>query len=396
MLLIELIFGVVAVVLLVPCTVLLIECLASVLPGMNRADRSTIHSEDRGRVAVLVPAHNEAAGISATVRDILPQLRDGDRLLVIADNCDDATATVARNAGADVTERHDPHHAGKGYALAHGIATLASDAPDVVIVVDADMALAPGSVDALARQVRATGHAAQAVDLLDVPTNPGPRDLVASLAFAVKNLVRPRGLYHLGLPCQLMGTGMALPWEAVRKAKLATGNIVEDLQLGLDLALSGHAARLCEAARVSGRFPGQERAARTQHARWEQGHLRTIFTQAPRLIWGGLRTGRLESLVLALDLCVPPLSLLVMALVGMLGVAIGAATVGVTSPVALLIAANAMVVAAVLIGSCGAGRGRQTLAALVAVPIYLAWKVPLYLGLLLQPQRRWQRTDRGT
>lgn len=393
MLLVEVILWVVAVVLLVPCTVLFIECMASLLPR-RRVRENEQAAADRGRVAVLVPAHDEAAGIDATVRMIVPQLREGDRLLVIADNCHDATATVARNAGAQVTERHDSERGGKGYALAHGVKMLAADPPDVVVVVDADMSLAEGSVDALARQVKATGRAAQAVDLLDVPDHPQPRDLVASLAFTMKNLVRPRGLARLGLPCQLMGTGMALPWSAVRDAKLATGNIVEDLQLGLDLAMSGHAARLCETARVTGRLPGQARAAKTQHARWEQGHLQTIATQTPRLVLSAVRTRRFEPLVLALDLCVPPLSLLVMALGGVLAVSAAAALAGAAGPAGLLLAANALVVTAVAVGCCGAGRARQTWTALLAAPVYLVWKVPLYLGILLQPQRRWHRTER--
>ncbi|MEX2671523.1 MAG: glycosyltransferase [Phycisphaeraceae bacterium] len=383
-----------AIILLIPSTVLLVECFASLLPA--RRESKPIQRDDgqRGRVAVLVPAHDEASGIAATVDAIASQLRAGDRLLVIADNCTDATAAVAREAGADVTERHDVQQAGKGYALAHGVALLAENPPDVVVVVDADMELAAGSLDALALQVHRTGRAVQSVNLLDTPINPGPRDHVASLAFAVKNLVRPRGLLRLGLPCHLMGTGMALPWEAVRQANLATGNIVEDMQLGLDLAASGHAASLCEGARVSGRFPSRERAARTQHARWEQGHLQTLFTQVPRLLRAGILGRHPEALILALDLCVPPLSLLVMALLAGATLASSLSLAGVAAPVGPMFAANGMVLTAVLIGSVGAGRGRQTWRAIVAVPLYLAWKLPLYLGLLLQPHRRWQRTER--
>src|SRR3974377_1984523 len=62
----------------------------------------------RGRVAVLVPAHNEANGLLPTIRDIQGQLLAGDRFLVVADNCNDNTASVASAAGAEVVERHDP------------------------------------------------------------------------------------------------------------------------------------------------------------------------------------------------------------------------------------------------------------------------------------------------
>ena len=69
-------------------------------------------------VAVLVPAHDEAAGIGAMLGRVLPLLPAGARLLVVADNCTDDTAALARAAGAEVTERHDTGARGKGHALA--------------------------------------------------------------------------------------------------------------------------------------------------------------------------------------------------------------------------------------------------------------------------------------
>jgi cellulose synthase/poly-beta-1,6-N-acetylglucosamine synthase-like glycosyltransferase len=55
--------------------------------------------DSRQRIAVLIPAHNEAAEIAATIQSILPQMTEGDRLIAIADNCSDRTAEVAREAG---------------------------------------------------------------------------------------------------------------------------------------------------------------------------------------------------------------------------------------------------------------------------------------------------------
>ena len=102
------------------------------------------------RVAVLVPAHNESAGLQGTLADIKGQLRSGDRLLVVADNCTDDTAVVARASGAEVTERQEPEKIGKGYALAWGLRQLDVDPPEAVIMVDADCRLAVGTIDQLA------------------------------------------------------------------------------------------------------------------------------------------------------------------------------------------------------------------------------------------------------
>jgi len=75
----------------------------------------------RPRIAVVIPAHNESTGVIPTLADVSNQLLAGDRLLLIADNCNDDTAAVASAAGAEVTERNNYNKVGKGYALEWGI-----------------------------------------------------------------------------------------------------------------------------------------------------------------------------------------------------------------------------------------------------------------------------------
>src|SRR3954468_13749647 len=109
----DILFYALAASLLVPLAVLPVEGLAALLPRR----RAAAADGPRPRCAVLVPAHDEEAGIARTLGDLLPQLGPGDRLVVVADNCADGTAAVARGAGAEVLERTDPDHRGKGYAL---------------------------------------------------------------------------------------------------------------------------------------------------------------------------------------------------------------------------------------------------------------------------------------
>ena len=90
----------------VPTVVFAIEiCAASFLARRHQAPPT---ARRRGTVAVLIPAHDEAKGILATLNDIKPQLRPTDRLLVVANNCTDDTAAVAASAGAEVTVRLEP------------------------------------------------------------------------------------------------------------------------------------------------------------------------------------------------------------------------------------------------------------------------------------------------
>lgn len=132
--------GTLAAIALLPVLLLLVQVLMACLP----ARAQPLGNNARPQVAVLVPAHDEASLIGATLASIAPQLRPGDRLLVVADNCTDDTAQLAREAGAEVVERRDARLRGKGYALDFGVRHLASQPPEVVIVVDADCQVGEG------------------------------------------------------------------------------------------------------------------------------------------------------------------------------------------------------------------------------------------------------------
>jgi glycosyltransferase involved in cell wall biosynthesis len=192
---------------------LLIEALAAlwpVKPVALGARRSEVP-----RVVVLMPAHDEAIGLRATLEPILRDLPANYHMVVIADNCSDSTAAIARAAGATVLERQDPSLRGKGYAMDFGLRTLETQMaqpPDVVIFLDADCEISQASLDLLVSQAMVTGRPIQAVYLMGSPPKPNPKHLVSAFAFKVKNLVRPLGLSRFGLPSMLMGTGMAVIW----------------------------------------------------------------------------------------------------------------------------------------------------------------------------------------
>src|SRR5262249_28893489 len=126
------------------------------------------------------------------------------------------------------------------------------------------------------------------------------------------------GLRYLNCPCQLMGTGMIFPWEVIRTAPLATGNLVEDLNLGLDLALAGKAPYFFPFVIGISHFPMTPKGADSQRQRWVRGHLDMIVRKLPRMLWLALTRGNVDLLVLVLDQTVPPLSLLAVLVVGTL------------------------------------------------------------------------------
>ncbi len=350
----------------------------------------------RPRIAVLVPAHDEAGGIAATLATIVPQLAPGDRLLVVADNCSDTTAAVARAAGAEAIERREPARRGKGYALDFGIRHLAAAPPDCVVVVDADCTLHAGSLDRLARLCVATSRPVQALDLMHAPAGAGLRTRFAEFAWVVKNQARPLGGLGLGLPCQLMGTGMAFPWPLIRGAPLASGHIVEDMRLGLDLAGAGAAPLFCPQAQVSSFFPGDARGQAAQRARWEGGHLGVIVGEAPAALWRALRQGRPQLAAMAVDLCIPPLTVLLLVLVAQAAIdAVLVTSTGVgAGALALALASLAMLVLAVALAWHGFGRAVVSLPELLGAPLYVLAKLPLYARMLGRGKAGWVRAKR--
>jgi cellulose synthase/poly-beta-1,6-N-acetylglucosamine synthase-like glycosyltransferase len=379
----------------IPVAIFLIEVVASI--ALPQRDCLIAPRGELGpRVAVLVPAHNESVGLLPTIADIKAQLRASDRLLVVADNCTDDTSEVAMGAGAEVIVRDDPGRKGKGYALAFGLGHLVTDPPDIVIMIDSDCRLANAAIDRLAAACVTQHRPIQALYLMTAPNESPINYRVAEFAWRVKNWVRPLGLRALGLPCQLMGTGMAFQWDVIRSVDLASQSIVEDMKLGLDLSLSGHPPAFCPSLAVTSTFPASVEGVRSQRLRWELGHIGMIVTAAPRLILAAIVRGNLDLLAVALDLAVPPLSLLGMLTVGMLLIAGVSAWLGLSSAALILSTATCVgFLSAVLLSWLKFGRDIVPSKAILLVASYILKKLPIYRQIVSRRAgSSWIRTDR--
>jgi cellulose synthase/poly-beta-1,6-N-acetylglucosamine synthase-like glycosyltransferase len=380
-------------VLFIICLFFLLECSAALLPVTSSAIRGRWQDV---KVAVLVPAHNEELVIGSTLETLMPGLKKQDRLVVIADNCSDRTAEIARNVGATVLERQDLERKGKGYALDYGLRFLESDPPDVVVLVDADCTVHQDAVEQLTRYAMATGQPIQSIYLMARPKDSNSsKNIVSQFSNIVRNLVRARGLAFFGWPCLLNGTGMAFPWSVIRSVNLASGHIVEDMKLGLDLTLAGYKPTFCPEATVVGYIPTQLQAAKSQRTRWEHGHLQVMGAYVPTLLKEAISQRRFDLLVSLLDLCIPPLSLLVLFWLGVMVISLVSAVLGASwIPVAIAATAGLCFLSAILIAWAGFARKEFPLLELLAVPFYVLWKIPVYFKFLVKPQRAWVRTER--
>lgn len=373
--------------------VFLLEVLAGLRPLRDGAPAAPA---DRIRATVLVPAHDEEAVIVrglATLKQAAAGVAD---ILVVADNCIDRTAELARGEGVRVTERHDLERRGKGFALAHARATLSDDPPDVVVVLDADCAIDRQSLSALVADAHAGGRPAQAINLLQPAPGAAPGVRVSTFAFMLKNLIRQRGLQRLGGRVHLTGTGMALPWPLFERARLATADIVEDVKLGLELDRAGYPPQLVSGATVWSP-PADAAGTLVQRSRWEGGYLANMREAAPPAVMTALRRASPRELFAALDLCIPPLALFALLNTALLAVAAaltwltGASWWPVLAFATILLASFAAILAAWAVAGRAFLGGRD----LLRLPLYVLWKVPMYLGLRRKgTPTEWLRTGR--
>ena len=382
--------GVVDAAVVLPISVVSTEIALAVLRRSRLSSNKEEATTPRPTVGIVVPAHNEHENIARTVRALAAQLQHGDRLIVVADNCSDDTAALARDAGAEVIERTNTVDRGKGFALDYGVRHLESTGPTQVgMIVDADVVPGQGAIDALARQALQTNRPAQAVYLLkDQGINP-----ISTLAFRVRNLVRPLGLWRIGGPCPLFGAGMAFPWDIIAKAPLASPHLTEDVALALDLACTGRPPKLCPAALIEGESAPSAASTMKQRTRWEHGHLSLIFSHVPRTLVRGVARGSIPAIVLALDVMVPPLSLLVMLSVAVSALMLLLALVKLIAPIFAIVPIGMTLVLALML-LAAAERFAPGVAGPAAMARYAIGKMSIYTGFLFKRQKSWQRTDR--
>lgn len=354
--------------LLVPPAALVAACDAYLLVLLAAAARRRAATPPAGPPVpfiVLVPAHDEEQTLPTLLRSVdRAEGREAVRVVVVADNCSDRTAEVARRHGAAVLERRDPERSGKGPALAWALDELgAPDAP--VVMIDADCEVSPNLFTALAAHAHAGARVAQ-VEYVVANPEESPAAALRAAAFSLVNSVRPAGRNALGLSAGLLGTGMMFIPDVLRRVPWSDFGLAEDAEYGLRLAAAGERVVFVSEARVSSPMPVTAAAARSQEMRWEAGKVAAARTWTPRLLAAAARQRDPRLAATALDVLVPPQAILAL-----------------THALIAAVAALARVPAAVRLALAGV----LAQAAYVAGGLLLA-RAPrqVWLGLLLAPR----------
>ena len=193
----------------------------------------------------------------------------------------------------------------------------------------------------------------------------------------------------------MMGAGMAFSWQDVTAANLATGHLVEDIKLGLELCRDGKPPLFCPAAQVTSQFPTSQEGLTSQRTRWEHGHLGLVLAEGPGLIGRALTQRNWPLLAMTVDLLVPPLALLSLAMMVVFTVAwLALLALGIVLPAVIATVSLALLGTAVLLAWWRFSRELIPFSVLLYAPFYAAKKIPLYLGFLLKRQVEWVRSKR--
>jgi cellulose synthase/poly-beta-1,6-N-acetylglucosamine synthase-like glycosyltransferase len=347
------------------------------------------------RFDVIVPAHDEEAVIAHIIGSLQQIDWPGDqfRIIVVADNCTDNTASIATAAGAHVMQRIDREQRGKGYALSFAFtASRARGWADAVVVIDADAEVSPNLLEAFAQRIERGEHAVQAHYGVS-NTNASWRTRLLGIAKASFHIVRSRARERLGLSCGIRGNGWTVTHELLEKVPYKAFSLTEDLEYGIDLGMAGFRVAYADEAHADAEMVTGEKDARQQRQRWEQGRFQLVRDKTLPLLLQAVSRRSAVCLDLALDLIVLPLSyvaLNVMALLALAGFAVAQTHSTAWAWVAGGCAAS--LVFYILRGWQLSGAGFQGLLDLARAPFFLAWKILVMVG--GRESKEWVRTKR--
>ena len=265
----------------------------------------------RVRFDILVPAHDEEVGIARTVASLLALEwpRESFRVLVVADNCSDGTASLAADAGAVVLVRNDPEHRGKGYALEAGYARILADGQaDATVVVDADTFVSRNLLERFASHIERGERALQArYGVLNVEAS--WRTRLMAIAFAMFHDVRSLGRCRLGASCGLRGNGMCFTRDVLARVPHQAFSIVEDLEYGIRLGEAGVRVCYVHEASVRGEMAAAGHGvANPAPALGGRAQADPASSTRRSLLREGIRRPDRVLLDLAVDVILPPLS----------------------------------------------------------------------------------------
>lgn len=372
------------------------DLLSLVKVMLGRSKRGPAAPPPFPHLLLLIPAHNEAQLIERCVTS----LKGADHpagtvsIVVLADNCTDATGALAERAGATVLRRADPVHRGKGHAIGWALTQLDWASRDAVVILDADTTIDPDYYRRLAELMPLRGKAVQCYDGLSNEMENWLTRLAGMLTRNRYDLALPLK-QAAGLRVPLTGDGTVLGTHLLERHGWRADTLTEGWDLYTRLTLAGERVELAQSARIYAQEARSLDQAGSQRARWAAGRAGVL-----RENWRGILASRVisghQKLDLFAELSAPgPVLSITIALVGLAVSAIWAPT-----PVrSLLVCAFAVPLlhqaAFTLVSLVRHPRPSAVLVSALRLPFYAVWRVALATRLLAgRKPKEWTRTER--
>ncbi len=260
--------------------VLIYQVIMALLSG-RRNKQPVLPCDRYNRFALVISARNESAVIAQLLDSLMAQRypKEYFDVYVIADNCTDNTAQVAREHGALVYERENLKECGKGYALNWMFNIIQREKPqgyyDAYGIFDADNLVHRDYLMAMNHQL--LDGATVAEGYRDIKN---PSDSWVSGAYAIyfwcisRFFMRPR--HRLGMSGLVSGTGFVFRSELIAEKGWVTETITEDCEFSLMQILEGHKVAFAEDAIFYDEQPVTFRQANRQRYRWAVGSLQCV------------------------------------------------------------------------------------------------------------------------
>jgi 1,2-diacylglycerol 3-beta-glucosyltransferase len=346
------------------------------------------------RFLILVPAHNEEALLPATLDSIfgVEYPRELYSVHVVADNCNDRTAEIARTRGAHAHERRDLQARGKGHALSWLLERVwASGEPhDALVILDADSVVTPNFLSAMAERLERGERVIQAYYAVRDPQ----RSWGAGLRYAALTAVhylRPSARMVLGGSTGLKGNGMVFAADIPRMFRW-TNDLAEDVEYHMQLILAGERVTFAPEAVLYAEMPSTLRGAQTQNVRWERGRLEQVRRYVPQLMRIAFERRSFLLFDAAVEQLIPPFSVIIGGTLALLPAAIVTRARPATALGLALLAGEGVYSLTALVL---ARAPRSVYRALLYAPAFVAWKSWLYIRVLAGWDRSgWVRTAR--
>ena len=353
----------------------------------------------RTRFTVVIPAHNEELLIAETVRSLRASHYPAERLtiIVIADNCTDRTAAVARAEGALAYERNDPARPGKPYALNWLFSQIDLERSDAFCIIDADTVVAPDFLRIMDSRLRAGEEAIQGYFGV---MNPDENWLtrLGVLPSVLKFRLHFPGKRALGFTCPLAGNGMCFSRDVIRKMGWQAFSLTENWEYYVMLVLAGYEPTAAPAARIYSQLARSLAQGQTQRMRWMKGRIETLQRYWRQLLRAGVQERSLAKLDVLMELARPSHSILLFWSVAYVLVCLIGWLLMYPAGGWLLVFSMAILgaqVAYFLAGLLVERPPLRTWLALPMVPLYVCWKLAVSArGLLGLRDCRWVKTTR--